>query len=128
MEMKASELRIANLVLNDGCVCEVLSIFGGSYSHCVLKTRQGNEINAQCEYLSPIPLTEEWLVKFGFEKRNNAWAIKNDAKIYNSNGFQFSIWKDLTYNTGEISPPLEFVHQLQNLYFALTGTELQLQN
>lgn len=81
---------------------------------------------------SPIPLDEEWLVKFGFKKRSN---IDDDLdSIYESEiGYCITI-KNGRYNfqfpslyAGEIS--IVSVHQLQNLYFALTeGNELLLLN
>ena len=74
--------------------------------------------------LRPIPLTEEWLIKFGFYRKNFAWVLCEPSS--NMTKFEFSIWEDLTYNTAELRPPIDFVHQLQNLYFALTGEELSI--
>lgn len=76
----------------------------------------------------PIPLTEEWLVKFGFERDqiNNTWSNSNSffAIEFDGNGWVNSI------NGGEYTNGTTFqhVHQLQNLYFALTGEELTLIN
>ena len=90
----------------------------------------------------PIPLTEEWLLKFGFEKGNykelnekhfvkktntikviisgiGFWDVYTDYNPYQitfSNGLNI-----ITDNKG-----INHVHQLQNLYFALTGEELKL--
>lgn len=72
-------------------------------------------------WYEPIEITEDILFKFGFFKYNKAYMLENPN--YQTK-FLFSIWEDLTYNTGEINPPLKYVHQLQNLYFALTGEEL----
>ena len=72
----------------------------------------------------PVQLTEEWLLKFGFFKYNNAYVLeKPNENIMN---FKFSIWSDFTYNSSEFPVELKYVHQLQNLYFALTGTHLKL--
>lgn len=80
------------------------------------------------ELLEGIPLTEEWLVKFGFKK-----ADKDTYKIdlhptwgnleISITDTSFSISK---YNSDSDVPgdALESVHRLQNLYFALTGIEL----
>lgn len=57
------------------------------------------------EDIKPIPLTEEWLLRFKFN--NNHWATK-------------WILEDMPIPTG-----IEYVHQLQNLYHALTGSDLQ---
>ena len=75
----------------------------------------------------PIPLTEEILLKFGFEKQHNEddfdyWFKKDfcdDILWEHSEGF----CHNLNYG-GDI----KYVHQLQNLYFALTGEELIFKN
>lgn len=74
----------------------------------------------------PIPLTEEWLVNFGFVKQikspslelylNKNFVLRFDPQ----DKFQFYI------NGNYIN--INNVHQLQNLYFALTGEELALNN
>lgn len=110
--MDSKQLRIGNWVIGD-------------------KNWDGNEVEFQvniihdCDYgtlVKPIKLSEEWLSKFGFEKvrfsipekfTNNKLSIKLDHR-----GF----WVIACYNFVLI----EHVHQLQNLYFTLTGTELEL--
>ena len=61
--------------------------------------------------IKPIPLTEEWLVKFGFKKGVKGW-FKTLDKNYK---FNLYLYHDSKYKS---------VHQLQNLYFALTNEEL----
>ena len=83
-----------------------------------------SKIDSKSFYFKPIPITEEWLLKFGFFKHNNAYVLeKPNENIMN---FKFSIWSDFTYNSSEFPVELKYVHQLQNLYFALTGTHLKL--
>jgi hypothetical protein len=69
----------------------------------------------------PIPLTEEWLLKFGFEKNVfNRWVHWN---------FDLLLHEDGEWFESDELPMfifLKHVHQLQNLYFALTGEELTL--
>ena len=67
----------------------------------------------------PIPLTEEWLVKFGFKKH-----LTED--IYPTFTKNLLNWNDgILYLTGYgFINHIKHVHQLQNLYFALTGAEL----
>jgi hypothetical protein len=62
--MKATELRIGNLVFEDGIVNAITLIAEDSGQ---LLTPQGNTISCRMETLKPIPLTEKWLLKFGFE-------------------------------------------------------------
>lgn len=70
----------------------------------------------------PIPLTEEWLLKFGFEKYEDIpWTyIKGPIKINAGNHFTIFVF-DRSINQDCIPK----IHQLQNLYFALTGEELK---
>lgn len=76
--------------------------------------------------LTGIPLTSEWLRRFGFERDVNFVLLFNKGKMsisikenkYNGRVF-FNSWAII-----EEMPA--YVHQLQNLYFALTGQELEL--
>lgn len=73
-----------------------------------------------CDELQPIPLTEEWLIKFGF---------RLSGKWYYNKRIELNIslyYKNATYGSNEeytINYP-SYVHQLQNLIFALRGEEL----
>ena len=91
---------------------------------------------------SPIPLTEEWLVNLGFEiqnKKNNHYVI-NDPNGY-ADTHKISIFKTINeqwhiafsdtlngYKDYIPTTKIQYVHQLQNLYFDLTGEELTLKN
>ena len=72
-----------------------------------------------------IPVSEEWLVKLGFEK-----AADQDEKWRDSRGlfdFHFSddYEKFFVLNNDYIGiRPVENVHDLQNVYYFLTGEEL----
>lgn len=70
------------------------------------------------EHLKPIPLTEEWLVEFGFENWDKTrWQIVGKISI--------ATWGEgYLYFSGPLHVNIFYVHQLQNLYFALTGEEL----
>ncbi len=67
---------------------------------------------------SAIPLTEDWLLKFGFEKIVG-W---DDITFFSKNGVDIEIHNDGFYANRKI----EYIHTLQNLYFALTGVELEM--
>jgi hypothetical protein len=128
--MKANELRIGNLIKfsEDGTIFTVGSIEEKGFS--VQNDEETTWIEA--EEFEPIPLTEEWLLKFGFHKKDAEWYLHPcfELKIivFNKgefNGVMFytrNIHTDFTpiYSTTHMN----HVHQLQNLYFALTGEEL----
>ena len=126
--MKANELRLGNYVNhnieNKAYKVETLSVapngdvlvLHGYFPHCTL------------DFVSPIPLTEEWLIKFGFRKQIN----EDDVPYYFSNQPMHIGAKRFSglYENGDCFGLLgnglniKYVHQLQNLYFALTGEEL----
>ena len=66
-----------------------------------------------------IPLTEEWLIRFGLERKNGYPYKYLDGYIKIRNGQYFFKYYQL-----EIELP--YVHTFQNLAYALTGTELTL--
>jgi hypothetical protein len=74
----------------------------------------------------PIPLTEEWLVRMGFEIKENYYWINN--KFFGGYAFDLvrnCLVKEYPCSANEFhTTDIEYVHQLQNLYFALTGQEL----
>lgn len=117
--MKANEIRLGNLFK---CYNFDLTIGSINKEYVGHITNEGGFLITDLE---PIPLTEEWLVKFGFyesETNGEYWLPKLAFIKKNEYGFfVYKIRKGLT----EISK-FQYVHQLQNLYFALTGEELTL--
>ena len=118
--MKANELRIGNWVLNYKDIPTQILEWTGNEAY-LTEGRRAYGIKTS----NSIPLTEEWLVKFGFYKiPDRSYEIQAkyfDLQVYIP-GKYFGVvaGRDeiaLNYN-------LEYVHQLQNLYFALTGEEL----
>lgn len=70
------------------------------------------------EDFEPILLTEEWLLRFGFEKSGLYWT--NGLMIINPTSEDFVFDYGMTKHQSRI----KYVHQLQNLFHALTGEEL----
>jgi hypothetical protein len=105
--MKATELRIGNYYL----------AFGVDLKQVETLTKDKILIDFQ-----PIPLTEEWLKKFGFEKVIvDSWYSK---LAENKNTINISKSGLVAINDDKPIRSIEYCHQLQNLYFALTGEEL----
>ena len=76
----------------------------------------------------PIPLTEEWLLKFGFEKQSDYFFYNNNYRVESFRSSEWCFRARVTKNESYPIAIIEYVHQLQNLYFALTGKELKLKN
>ena len=127
--MKAQELRIGNLLKDiDGNIVEVITVYGiGNYVvHSSI--HQFAIIEKDDDLIIPIPLTEEWLLRFGFKRHHSDYSngviyIKDvpNSLIFRWGVYPFELGSGFQINMGK---PLECVHQLQNLYFALTGEEL----
>lgn len=122
MKNKAKEFRLGNLVMYDGRVFEIDTI---AEEFPTLNTSEFGIGVVDWNTIEPIELTDEWLFEFGFEyqSRFDNFNLGN-FEVYNSPvyiGFLLdSIWEANAY------VEIHFVHQLQNLYFALTGEELKL--
>jgi hypothetical protein len=114
--MKASELRIWNFIENTDSQM-------ASYMVVNADVIKQNELKMYAS-LESIPLTEEWLLKFGFEKTY----IGYDEKYpFFEKGLIIIDACDFTIETASgLVIEIKYVHQLQNLYFALTGEELTL--
>jgi hypothetical protein len=119
--MRANELRIGNLLRDKVSKTELKVIELTEKDFVTYVIDRSKFPLAKGWGIEPIPLTEEWLLKFGFEwyGRITGWTI-NEHSINEKNGcFEFCINK-------EFPVELKYVHQLQNIHFALTGEELTL--
>ncbi len=121
VKMKANELRIGNWVnfIPDN----------GDFIISDIKTFNENTINGlELEDCQPIPLTEERLVKFGCQRTRQGWYISANYFLYNpltEFDIPSSKYYGLMFNDKYVTTrAVQYVHQLQNLYFALTGEEL----
>ena len=105
--MKANELRIGNWVY-----------FNGNLENIDLDSFHGIATYDCFDSYKPIPLTEEWLEKFGFEEHGNYFE-KSIFRVFTTfRGFYLFIGESYEYGT------IDYVHQLQNIYFALKDEEL----
>ena len=126
--MNASELRIGNLIVLGSIIATVSIIekFKG--------TNAINEVNQ--DMICPIPLTKDWLKKLGLKKHSvdDFYFIELEEYILQVvvNGFSGTLKKDSSWfvsiTTGFGSQPVtitkKYVHEIQNLYFALSNKEL----
>ena len=78
--------------------------------------------NEMSWFIDPIPLNTNWLLKLGFK-------YNNYEELYQKDIFDIDIIDDVYCHFymneyGDWYKNIEYVHELQNLYFALTGNEL----
>lgn len=119
--MKANELRLGNW-LYSGLTEKYFQVSADDILNI-----DKNKDEGLC---TPIPLTEEWLLRFGFVKKDNYFHIEHDYfGGYAYDLRNYCLTKCYPSGINEFhSSDIKHVHQLQNLYFALTGTELELRS
>ena len=128
MSISPLELRLGNLVdvINEEGLVHGYTVFAIS-NDSISVMKDGIGMVVEPKDLSPITLTEDWVVKFGFIKSNDKALPIIDT--YEKDGLVFDSDFVLTIEGKEgdlhsVGNPSKYVHQLQNLYLALTGTEL----
>lgn len=132
--INVKELRIGNLFMDDEgdcCVLTGMEPYGDivrcdGEEGCVLlydglEDKKEYEVESRSAY--PYELTEEWLLRLGFKKYPWGFSseIAKEKRIALTLNDFFAFGRQ-----GHELLPIETVHQLQNLYFALTGEELQI--
>jgi hypothetical protein len=132
--MQSKDFRIGNLV----------NLYGGGDDNFTKPTRKRylgviksvsdgfiswNELEKKPKFyhesFEPIHLKEEWLLKLGFVRTFHGW-FKNSIVLELDKNLNIRF----EYHNGEIFTfkIITFVHELQNLYFVLTGKELELKH
>lgn len=113
--MTANELRVGNIIQQDGINVKVRCIFKVSINGIDAK---GNAYQLHYDLLSGIPLTPEFLLKLGFKIGHN----KGFDSYYNG--------ISLSYIQGEFKfgiTTVKYLHHLQNLHFACMLFELTIE-
>jgi hypothetical protein len=109
--MNAKELRIGNWVM---------------YSSKIQVNE--NKIKECVEHPSrfqPIPITEEWLDRFRFSDIEEVDDFKQYRRFDDPQKIiQFPRGSEAHFYAGNYPVAIRYVHQLQNLFYALTGKEL----
>jgi len=135
--MESKELRIGNFIGNKyypNNLYKVECVLHSSIHYEDVYPWKGTVGVFALDNALPIPLTAEWLQRFGFEF---SWMsgraliqkkIKYDLRFvrpyYKDNLGELEL--DLRNGSTSLNTKVRHVHSLQNLYFALTGEELQL--
>ena len=120
--IQANELRIGNYILNNDKLFRIVGIDQNKIRS--KRYDQVSDLPIYCDYLTsewikPILLTEEILIKFGFKKLSlNKFSI----------GSFFIHFEGSLIMCVKSGVLLTTVHQLQNLYFAVLNQELRINN
>ncbi len=130
--MKIRDLRVGNLILfaEDSTIFEVTEIS----EYGVNVKNEEEETYIEIDSFEGIGITEDWLIKFGFKKDEN----KGFDSYFYSKGI-FYLFHEKDFDSGFTFPILmkygnineykngrhiKYVHELQNLYFAIQQKEL----
>lgn len=138
----ATELRIGNKFISNlnnvetvACIIcntgfDARKIVNPEESHIILSKENRTQFHFLPFQINGVPLTEQLLLNAGF---NQSKVIEKSYRgkycgfikeniignfFYEENCFE--------YNLGKKQTQYKFLHELQNLYFALTGIELQI--
>jgi hypothetical protein len=123
--MKANELRIGNFIKDSGGKVLRISWFERNKVCQEMWTQNKDmELHPLTEYfdsIRPISLTKEWIDRFDWFSIDEDKYTFRDIEYY-----QISEEGSLYFTNRYTCTEIKYVHQLQNLYFALTGEELDL--
>lgn len=123
--MKANELRIGNWV-HDGSKfpMQVVAIFEDEV-YLNFEGNEGGVWEVNIKDLQPFELDKQWLEKFGFEHKLNKYEsyYVNQNYLYLKLEF-YEYQKEWWLRNNKAICDFKYVHQLQNIYHALTGEEL----
>jgi len=117
--MEKEELRIGNLFIDRvGRICRVEALYENRIDFSAIK---GATTSLPC---TPIPLTEEWFLRLGFELGCEDWQMQIDDEfnylLIDKDSFILSIGQDCIESV--INRKIEYVHQAQNIYLDLKGS------
>ncbi len=143
--MKIQELRIGNYVnfknRTDIDYCEVTALDFGGYVHVLrnFKDKEGDDDQPEnIKDITPINITEQMLIKFGFKKTNDLcfdypskfgkWRIRWSSIMQEIHALGIHYSDEPENTVYNFRWNIKYVHELQNLIFVLTGSELTLNN
>lgn len=143
--MKVEELRLGNYVAFDQGMGRIVELATKKYEEWstgedehlrVISLSNGTYYACTEEELKPIPLTEELLIKAGFVENEDYEFPSFDEYIHKQftwfgiGDFNQKYWliHMLDQASGDGGPQITSVHHLQNIFFAITGHELEISN
>jgi hypothetical protein len=130
MGIPANELRVGNWLIHqrNEITTELKQVkgidYGGDSLFYEYYSQDGSQYPRGIEYFKPIPLTEEWLLKFGFKKLNNAFYIGDFKVMINQLQKGETGYDKYLFIKGIPIKPINEVHKIQNAFFEFKGEEL----
>ena len=114
--MNVAELRIGNLYESVKFKMAVSCTLSDMYELCVQSDGSYDDPPIK-NMFRPIPLSVDWLFELGFrESKTNGMMYRGKIMLFKGRGQ----WKVVHHDVA-----VKYVHQLQNLYYDLTGKKLK---
>ena len=121
--IKSNELRLGSIIDFDGMKSVVKEIDNQGVVVFIKETDETEWIDLF--QFTPISLTEEILLKCGFEKKDHLFRLHLVNSIYIEFNSECNLWYfDIYMNTSRIE--LQYLHELQNIYSSITFKELEI--
>jgi hypothetical protein len=142
--LNARELRLGNIIFTNhyelvngvAVLVQRITIIDSILNDSINYDPIARESYCSIKDCFPIPLSEEWVRKFGMESLDMEidyveWGFDNGTNtlfhiIQDGIGKDFPFYLEYDLGFGNERREIKYVHQLQNLYFALTGEELEI--
>jgi len=125
--MKATDLRIGNLVQNDMGKVRYGKIASFNNKSANLKM-EFSKLSTSLNSVDGIPITEEWILKSGFKWSGGFAELKHpEIPLYFLKHPKVKDKYTCFFNTLSIGN-IKYIHELQNLYFALKSEELNIES
>lgn len=130
--IKPNELRIGNIIgwrtgFGGLIIGQAFEVHADkiAISSAVPEGEEGGQGFMKIAGIEPVPLTPEWLERCGFLAHKNGLLVANGVFIeHKPPRFVTLFYSDGTSYARPMGKHIEYLHQLQNLYFDLTGEEL----
>ncbi len=131
--MKIEELRVGNIIkYKKGHISKVIGTYSNDKQIVEVVGVDGDYINGvyECDNFYGIEITDKILENLGFYLDYDGGYYRSYRKNDNDNCDRFNVHLDSAGCSYYISDfgafkQMKYIHELQNLYFILTGCELQ---
>ena len=129
-EMEAKNLRMGNWVQDEHGITQYVYRLWKGGAELAEDENGGDDLDYTEDEIFGIPINEQWLEKAGFKSglidNYKSFSVGNDTFLCSGGD---AVWIDKlidgeTYSVGLCGA--KYVHELQNLFFAITGRELEL--
>lgn len=120
IKVEAHDIRIGNIL-------SYIDVDGSRVTGPIKSESVISDIERGASDAYGIPISEVWLLYAGFRQMLADGQMR--CRIYEKADVQIKLYKDentieALYNREMVTSECKYVHQLQNLYCSLTGTEL----